>query len=127
MKIPTVEDARYLGKTCGSTAVVIITLDHRLSYSVTTWGKTLRECRALAAWAEGDDAFAAIESIAGTMPSAGITDVALDPDASFSESARKDLLTEIRRIIHEPGADPALAVKIAEAMDAADSAAKHGE
>ena len=47
MTAPTISDASILGRKSGATKVAIITLDQRLTYSVTTWGDTAANCRAM--------------------------------------------------------------------------------
>ena len=122
MTAPTISDARAIGRKSATAKVVIITLDQRLTYSITTWGDTIANCRTMARWAEGEQATQTLEAMANTLPTAGVIDVALDPNAAHD--ARRDLLTDIRRIVtgcgQEQGYAATAIAEIKRAMNAAD-------
>lgn len=87
MKAISINAARDLGKKSGASRIVILSLDDDDRYSVTTWGKTTRDCKALANWAESPKAIAVLRSVAlaglggGVVEFAGGTIyVTLDPD-----------------------------------------------
>jgi hypothetical protein len=103
MTIPKISDARRMGVAAGAAKVAIVTIAPDRSYPDTPWGDTAANGRARARWAGGEQATQTLEAIANTLPTAGVIDVALEPDAGAFETARKDLLTEIRRIISETG------------------------
>ena len=63
MKTIPIGVARELGKQSDARRVVIIALDDD-GYGITTWGKTKKLCRELAAWAESDIALGVVETIA---------------------------------------------------------------
>lgn len=121
MTIPTITDARALGLESGASKVAILTLDAGLKYSVTTWGNTTANCHAMARWAESEQATQTLEAMANTMPTAGVIDVALDPNTAAAHDARRDLLTEIRHIITtcRPGDQATALNQIRNAMDTA--------
>ena len=60
-KIP-ISDARAISLKSGARKVVIIAIDDE-DYCITTYGKTIKECGELAQWAEGKEAYGAVESI----------------------------------------------------------------
>jgi len=110
--------------------VAILTVDHGVGYSITTWGKCESTCRGVAAWAESSAGLHAIEGMAGITPSAGIIDSALDSDADKIDAAL-DLLGEIRTIVvgcDTKAGNAAVAVaKIRRVMDDANDKYKKGE
>jgi hypothetical protein len=77
----------------------------------------------MARWAEGDQATQTLEAMANTLPTAGVIDVALDPNTAAAHDARLDLLTDIRKIISNcpPGADAVAINKIRNTMDEANA------
>jgi hypothetical protein len=87
MKAISINAARALGKKSGARNVVILALDDQDGYCITTWGKTTRECKGLANWAESPKAIAVLRAIAVAGLGAGVVSfaggsvsVALDPE-----------------------------------------------
>lgn len=75
----SINAARALGKKSGARQLVILSHDGK-SYSVTTWGKTKEECRALARWAESRKAVKVIEQICDETLRGGTVYTTPDPD-----------------------------------------------
>lgn len=48
--------ARRFGQANGACRVAIVAVNRDGSYSVTTWGEKMADCRALAAWADANGA-----------------------------------------------------------------------
>jgi len=123
MTAPTISDARTLGRKYGASKVAILTLDKRLTYSVTTWGDTVANCRAMARWAEGEQAKKTFEAMVNKRPWGRVKYAALDPNTAAANDARLELLTDIRKTISDcrPGAEAVAIHKIRRAMDAANN------
>lgn len=85
MKLISINAARTICQRAGANRLAIIALDDD-AYCITTWGETRAECRALARWAESEDARTAVAAIAGTRapPEKGIITVANDPAVNSS-------------------------------------------
>lgn len=52
MKPAPISEAKRLGLMGGATRVAVLMLDDNGSYSVTTWGKTKRQCGKLKEWSD---------------------------------------------------------------------------
>lgn len=88
MKPISINAARALGKKSEARIVVILSLDDNDRYCITTWGKTTRECKALANWADSTKATAVLRSLAVAALGAGVVSfdggfisASFDPDA----------------------------------------------
>lgn len=78
LKAISINAARELGQASNARRIAILALNGT-DYSVTTWGATSKECRALAKWAESRKAIETLRTIADARPDGGIISVANEP------------------------------------------------
>lgn len=81
MKAISINTAREIGKRSGAKRIAIIAIGDDGTYGVTTWGQTMADCRAMAKWADSNNA----ESLAVDMAmalSGGSINSSLEPDAT---------------------------------------------
>lgn len=58
-----IDSARELGKRHGAYKLAVLAVSRDGSICITTWGETIKECRAMRAWAESPAATRTLEEI----------------------------------------------------------------